>query len=922
MRRLELLIDQARRGADIQLDDTGGASDEIMVEDFNEGQYFLLCEIIQKNPDILLADTFIDLVANQESYELTSDLHLGTSIKHVYFKHGSGTADYTTVPMRGTGQRNTAITGSVPQYYFRENNKIFLYPTPDTALTSGLRVTYQKKLRRLDIRRGEISSITKTGDKLDTIVIDGTPTLPKDAGTVAAAKNILNDADKICVVKKDGTAVLNDIPIDSYDESTNTITIGKNDDGTDFETTKTGPDFTGNYIVTGSFSTTHCDLPDDMVERYLITYAKLELLRRHGDAEEYNGQLRKLQAIQQNIIDSYELPDQDIRHLSPDVAWDNLYGYGGNYGCLEGPGYSGGGGGASSSSICPCTVSNVGLDGLGLFKEKDGTTFKFLNIKAETGLAASQDITNDTIDLSLSHLGLESLTDPNADRILFWDDSSSATAWLTLNSSLTISGTELDVVEANIDHDSLQNFVANEHIDHSSVSISTGTGLTGGGDITATRTLSLSHLGLESLADPNADRIAFWDDSAGAFAWLTAGTNITITGTTVSATDTFSSIEVDGVGQSTNAPTLDFDSSDFTLSESPTDDFDITINDSGIDHDATTNFVANEHINHTSVSLTAGEGLTGGGDISASRSFALDFSDLSTTDTAVGAADLVSIHDGAQKKITFANFESSLNHDSLTGFVANEHINWTSASSNFSTSGTITGSSGAVDFGAATSLEIPNGAAPTVNAAGEIAVDTTITDYTGLIKFYDGTEELTVVAMPTGNLSTTDKDVVLYNAIDNEFTMSPKGRIIQQVSSTTSTSGSTATNIPIDATAPQNTEGAEILTVSITPKNTSNRLVIEYNGFWGANGIAHGTAALFQDSTASALEAVGDFTTTAGAQHPVVLRHEMQAGTTSSTTFKIRGGANSGTYYWLRSSSTDLYSTSKQATLTVKEYES
>ena len=38
-----------------------------------------------------------------------------------------------------------------------------------------------------------------------------------------------------------------------------------------------------------------------------------------------------------------------------------------------------------------------------------------------------------------------------------------------------------------------------------------------------------------SLADPNADRILFWDDSAGAVTWLTAGTNLTITNTTIDA---------------------------------------------------------------------------------------------------------------------------------------------------------------------------------------------------------------------------------------------------------------------------------------------------------------------------------------------------------------------------------------------------
>ena len=41
---------------------------------------------------------------------------------------------------------------------------------------------------------------------------------------------------------------------------------------------------------------------------------------------------------------------------------------------------------------------------------------------------------------------------------------------------------------------------------------------------------------IAGLADPNADRILFWDDSAGAYAYLTAGTGLSITGTTIEAT--------------------------------------------------------------------------------------------------------------------------------------------------------------------------------------------------------------------------------------------------------------------------------------------------------------------------------------------------------------------------------------------------
>lgn len=40
-------------------------------------------------------------------------------------------------------------------------------------------------------------------------------------------------------------------------------------------------------------------------------------------------------------------------------------------------------------------------------------------------------------------------------------------------------------------------------------------------------------LGLGKLSDPNADRVLFWDDSAGALKWLTLGTGLTITDTTI-----------------------------------------------------------------------------------------------------------------------------------------------------------------------------------------------------------------------------------------------------------------------------------------------------------------------------------------------------------------------------------------------------
>lgn len=84
-----------------------------------------------------------------------------------------------------------------------------------------------------------------------------------------------------------------------------------------------------------------------------------------------------------------------------------------------------------------------------------------------------------------------------------------------------------------IDHDQTLNFEANEHTNHTSVSINAGTGLTGGGTIASSRTISLSHLGLQSLTAPGADRIFFWDHSQTASKFLQVGNGLEINATTL-----------------------------------------------------------------------------------------------------------------------------------------------------------------------------------------------------------------------------------------------------------------------------------------------------------------------------------------------------------------------------------------------------
>lgn len=121
------------------------------------------------------------------------------------------------------------------------------------------------------------------------------------------------------------------------------------------------------------------------------------------------------------------------------------------------------------------TASNVGAGGVGVFKQKTGVNLEFRNINAGSSKIS---VTNDTGNNEI----------------------------------------DVDVVEANIVHDNLSGFSTNRHIDHTAVSITAGVGLSGGGNISASRTLALNVNGLttETVINRSADFLPFYDVSAAA----------------------------------------------------------------------------------------------------------------------------------------------------------------------------------------------------------------------------------------------------------------------------------------------------------------------------------------------------------------------------------------------------------------------
>lgn len=122
------------------------------------------------------------------------------------------------------------------------------------------------------------------------------------------------------------------------------------------------------------------------------------------------------------------------------------------------------------------------------------------------------------------------------------------------------------------------------------------------------------------------------------------------------------------------------------------------------------------------------------------------------------------------------------------------------------------------------------------------------------------------------------------------------GVVVQVASATFSAVATGTTLLPYDDTIPQNTEGDQYMTLAITPKSATNRLVIESNVQISHSAVTNLSAALFQDSTANAI-AAGEVTEDAVVfVRNIPLFLDKVAGTTSSTTFKVRaGGSSAGT---------------------------
>lgn len=313
-RRIELLIRDSRDHTGNQsYGDNDGIPQRVWVRHFNDAQDRLFNRITQTHGSLYKKKSFLDIEAGEAEIDLPVDVYLRHNIQKVEFSRTGNAKDYVSLSLVAPLEEQ-----SIPAYpdsYFLRDGVLVLSPIPNTSIANGIRLNYQYNIPRLDIRRAKISAVGQVGDTINTI------TLADDAYLTTLNETDLENemVDYVCVVDKDGTIKAVAIPFGSYDSSTRVLTV---DTGHDLSTDETVT--VGDYIVFGSYSTTHCVLPPNC-ERYLQKYAET-LVQIGSSNSDAVSNSKVLNDIEEDILASFETLEEDIFSIplltSEFMDWD------------------------------------------------------------------------------------------------------------------------------------------------------------------------------------------------------------------------------------------------------------------------------------------------------------------------------------------------------------------------------------------------------------------------------------------------------------------------------------------------------------------------------------------------------------------------------------------------------------------------
>lgn len=316
---VDSMIDEIREATSNEdFNSTLGLSEEEFVRFINEAIGRLHGKIVQQHTNVFLEEVELSTTRDDQNYDVPRRAFNKNSIHAVEYSPTGRSDDYYMLRPTTGRNRFPSVNGD-PEFYIRRARELLLVPTPDTSVGT-LRVTYVKKPKRLDKRRGLIKAVTTSGSTITNLEINYV-----NGSTVDSTE--LEKRTRMTVVDKYGTIKMDNILLQGITTSASydaTLTI---DSSFAFESTETIA--VGDYVVSGEYTTTHLDENDfdQYLEDYIREFARLRTLQRDSSNDSQEA-LGTLTAMEDQIVANFKDISDDIDTIpvinrdSTDSWWD------------------------------------------------------------------------------------------------------------------------------------------------------------------------------------------------------------------------------------------------------------------------------------------------------------------------------------------------------------------------------------------------------------------------------------------------------------------------------------------------------------------------------------------------------------------------------------------------------------------------
>lgn len=319
-RRLEEMITDARAQAyseDYSL--TEGWDDNVVARLFNLGLNRLYHAITQIDNPANIEEYTADIVSGQQAYDIPINVFMAIRIMDVRYQWGTQAYEFTTLK-QGMIQDRFSYPINIPDIYCIRDGQILLSPTPNISKTNGLIVNFQKRMRSVDVRRGQLASKT---DAPVTITLTFSSTSSKNANMQTNAESLLDKIDYICLVDRDGEPIVSQIPVNNYNSTTQVITAETDYSFPTAELAALDAAIAAGdaiYVVSGNYASSHSEL-DSQCEDYLIEFVIARLLRLQSNQGEMMEAKEREKEAMNDLINAY----RRYRESVYPVRWVNNF---------------------------------------------------------------------------------------------------------------------------------------------------------------------------------------------------------------------------------------------------------------------------------------------------------------------------------------------------------------------------------------------------------------------------------------------------------------------------------------------------------------------------------------------------------------------------------------------------------------------